>query len=299
MDIELRLLRSFVEIYEKGSLSRTAEKLCCTKAAMSMRLKLLETEIGETLFKRHHHKLEPTFKGTEFYARALIVLAAYDEMISATRSRVTRQKIKIGVPDDYALGILPNALARISEEPWQADIEIICDLSANLVTSLHRQEIDLAVVTLAAQPSGALVSARVGLGWVFHPDMSPKLGEPISIAAYPEGCVFRRAMISALEAVHKPWLVAAQSRNHAGIIAAVRGQLAVTSMAFGTTPAGLTMSVETECLPSLGTVPIYLLGAGTSRSRKLMQIEAAIEAEISLLEININKEKVENSNFSR
>ena len=34
MDLELRLLRSFVAIYECGTLSRAAERLGCTQAAM-------------------------------------------------------------------------------------------------------------------------------------------------------------------------------------------------------------------------------------------------------------------------
>ncbi len=74
MDIDVRLLRSFVSIFERGSLSRAAEHHSCTQAAMSMRLKWLESEMGEALFVRHHHRLEPTFKATEFYARALVVL---------------------------------------------------------------------------------------------------------------------------------------------------------------------------------------------------------------------------------
>jgi len=76
MDLELRLLRSFVAIYECGTLSRAAERLGCTQAAMSMRLKLIETEIGDVLFRRQHHRLEPTSRGAELYARALGVMAA-------------------------------------------------------------------------------------------------------------------------------------------------------------------------------------------------------------------------------
>ena len=77
MELELRLLRSFAAIYEEGTLSRAADRLHCTQAAMSMRLKLIETEIGETLFLRRHHRLEPTSKAAELYARAVGVLAAH------------------------------------------------------------------------------------------------------------------------------------------------------------------------------------------------------------------------------
>jgi DNA-binding transcriptional LysR family regulator len=44
MDIELRLLRSFALMHEAGLINRAAEWTACTQAAMSMRLKVIETE---------------------------------------------------------------------------------------------------------------------------------------------------------------------------------------------------------------------------------------------------------------
>lgn len=279
MDIEVRLLRSFVAIFERGSLSRAAEKLACTQAAMSMRLKLLETELGEPLFLRQHHRLEPTFKGTEFYARALSVLAAYDEMISVTRSHRPRQKIRLGVPDDYALGILPRVLSQV--DGGGIEIEVLCDLSANLATAVQRQELDIALVTLAARPLAAADAIEVDLRWVLHPNAGENLREAVPLAAYPEGCVFRRAMIAALEEQGHAWHVLAQSRNHAGIMSAVRGKLAVTAMARGTAPPGLTEVAENEFLPRLAPVPIYLLSNAKPADRPVQRIEALLRAALA------------------
>ncbi len=189
MDIELKLLRSFVAIYEHGTLSRAAEASNITQAAMSMRLKLVETEIGETLFLRRHHRLEPTSKGAALYARALPVLAAYDEMISATRSRKTRQMLRLGVPDDYALGILPKALARLGPDSG-FDIEIVCDLSAALADRVQHRELDLALATLAARPSDAVFEAEVQLRWVMLPEATGLTGETVPLAAYPRAACF-------------------------------------------------------------------------------------------------------------
>ena len=285
MDIDVRSLRSFVAIYEKGSLTRAAELLACTQAAMSMRLKLLETELGEPLFLRQHHRLEPTFRATEFYAKALTVLAAYDEMISSSRSRAPRSKLRLGVPDDYALGILPRALAAVQRGPRPIEIEVTCDLSANLAAALNRKDVDLALVTLAAQPASALASVEVGLRWVHDPGFAPRAGEPIGLAAYPEGCVFRRAMIAALEEAGMPWAVVAQSRNHAGIVAALRGGMGVSAMAAGTAPAGLIETEETAWLPRLSPVPICLLGPAGHQSPDLAALVAAISGELERMAV--------------
>ena len=256
MDIELRLLRSFVQMHETGSISRAAERLGCTQAAMSMRLKMLETELGAPLFQRGPQGLRPTSRGAELYARALGVLGAYDEMVSATRSRPARERLRIGMPDDYALGWLGPALAGLALD--RVEVEITCDLSAHLMAAVQRQDLDLALVTLAARPALTLAMAKVPLVWI---GQQPK-GE-VRLAAYPEGCVFRKVMIEALERAGTPWRVAVQSRAHAGIFAAVRAGLAVTTAARGTAPPDLPECRDLAVLPD---VPLYLVGAPARRA---------------------------------
>jgi DNA-binding transcriptional LysR family regulator len=246
----------------------------CTQAAMSMRLKLIETELCETLFQRRHHRLEPTTKAAELYARAVGVLAAYDEMISATRSQKSREKLRLGVPDDYALGILPRALARLGPDNGY-DIEIVCDLSANLAAAWQHQQLDLALVTLAARPADSLFETELPLRWVFSAACPPVPGAAVPLAAYPEGCVFRKAMIAGLERARKPWHVQVQSRTHAGILAAVRSGLAVTSMAAGTSPEGLCEIEASADLPQLPRVPVSLIGRPGSQMAKLLLDELA------------------------
>lgn len=257
MDIELRLLRSFVQMHEAGSISRAADKMGCTQAAMSMRLKMLETELGAALFLRSPQGLEPTPRGAELYAKALGVLGAYDEMMSATRSRPARDRVRLGMPDDYALGWLGRVLPGMQA----VEFEITCDLSAQLMAAVQRAEIDLALVTLASRPGLAVAAREVPLHWV----RSGALPDQARLAAYPEGCVFRRAMIGALEAAGEGWQVTVQSRSHAGIFAAVRAGIAVTSVAAGTAPADLVEFAEAPGFPALPAVPVYLVAAPTLR----------------------------------
>jgi len=252
MDIEVRLLRSFVAMHEAGSITRAAERLACTQAAMSMRLKMLEAELGAPLFHRSPQGLTATPRGAELYARALGVLAAYDEMLSATRQRPAAQRIRIGMPDDYALAWLGPALQALSLD--RAEVEITCDLSAHLLAGVERQDLDLALVTTQSRPQSARAEAVVPLVWAGQPATGV-----LRLAAYPEGCVFRKAMIETLEKAGRPWTVAVQSRSHAGIFAAVRAGLAVTSVAKGTAPRDLSEVAQAPGLPALPPVPVYLV----------------------------------------
>jgi DNA-binding transcriptional LysR family regulator len=266
MDIELRLLRSFVLMHEAGSISRAAERMGCTQAAMSMRLKTIETELGAALFLRTQQGLDPTPRGAELYAKALGVLAAYDEMMSATRARPMAERIRLGMPDDYALGWLGPVLAKLSLD--RAEVEITCDLSAHLMAKVQRQDLDLALVTLDSRPALTRAAAEVPLSWV-----GAAQGGTVRLAAYPEGCVFRRAMIASLQAAGRPWQVAVQSSSHAGIFAAVRAGVAVSAVATGTAPPDL---VEGGAgLPALPRIPVYLVS--TAKLRPLARrLEAAL-----------------------
>lgn len=255
MDIELRLLRSFVAIHETGSVSRAADRMACTQAAMSMRLKMLETEIGAPLFLRRPGGLQPTPRGAELYARALGVLSAYDEMLSATRSRPPRDRLRLGMPDDYASGWLGGLIADLGPAFDRLEIDLVCDLSANLMAALERREIDLALVTTAARPAGTTSTVEMPLHWLTAADWT---GE-VTLAAYPDGCVFRRAMTQTLDAAGRVWRVGVQSRGQAGIFAAVRSGRAVTAVAAGTGPADLTERATAPGLPALPPVPLHLV----------------------------------------
>ena len=266
MDIELRLLRSFVLMHEAGSISRAAERMGCTQAAMSMRLKTIETELGAALFLRTQQGLDPTPRGAELYAKALGVLAAYDEMMSATRARPMAERIRLGMPDDYALGWLGPVLAKLSLD--RAEVEITCDLSAHLMAKVQRQDLDLALVTLDSRPALTRAAAEVPLSWV-----GAAQGGTVRLAAYPEGCVFRRAMIVSLQAAGRPWQVAVQSSSHAGIFAAVRAGVAVSAIATGTAPPDL--GEGGAGLPALPRIPVYLVS--TAKLRPLARrLEAAL-----------------------
>lgn len=54
-DMELRVLRYFLEVAHTGTLTAAAAKLNVTQPALSRQLKLLETELGVTLINREHN----------------------------------------------------------------------------------------------------------------------------------------------------------------------------------------------------------------------------------------------------
>ncbi|WP_374372588.1 LysR family transcriptional regulator [Tabrizicola sp.] len=252
MDIELRLLRSFVALHEVGSVSRAAERMACTQAAMSMRLKQVEAEIGAPLFLRHPGGLVPTPRGTTLYSHAVSVLAAYDEMLAQVRTRPQRDRLRLGMPDDYALGWLPGLIADLGPAFERLEIELVCDLSANLVAAIDRRDIDLALVTTATPPPRTRTSVELPLVWLTG---APSTDGQVTLAAYPAACVFRSAMTRTLDAAGLPWRIGVQSRGQAGIFAAVRSGRVVSAVVAGTGPGDLVETTSAPGLPAQPPVP--------------------------------------------
>jgi hypothetical protein len=66
-----------------------------------------------------------------------------------------------------------------------------------------------------------------------------------------------------------------ESRTHAGIISAVKAGVAITSMAKGTIPAGLHEANDGWEMPSLPSVPLYLIGKAPTHVMNMLKDEVA------------------------
>ena len=91
-------------------------------------------------------------------------------------------------------------------------------------------------------------------------------------------------MIAALEAEGAGWTVAVQSGSHAGIFAAVRAGVAVTSVAAGTAPPDLEEVASDAGLPALPRVPVYLVTTPHLRpaARRMAEALQAVLSEMAV-----------------
>ncbi|WP_320821867.1 LysR family transcriptional regulator [Reinekea sp.] len=76
MDTEL--LKTFLAVQQSGHFGRAAEDLFVTQAAVSARIKLLESLLGSPVFSRYRNNLQLTDTGERLVPHAQSVLAAWD-----------------------------------------------------------------------------------------------------------------------------------------------------------------------------------------------------------------------------
>ena len=74
--MDLESLESFLEVEKHKNFTKAAESLFCTQAAVSMRIKRLETALECGLFKRCGRRVELTREGEIFLGDSLAKTAS-------------------------------------------------------------------------------------------------------------------------------------------------------------------------------------------------------------------------------
>lgn len=83
-------LRSFVDVYRAGSISKAATRLGISQPAVSSHIHSLESFTGSTLFKRRSHGVDPTAEGDELARLISHDLDAIESKLATLRGHTKR-----------------------------------------------------------------------------------------------------------------------------------------------------------------------------------------------------------------
>ena len=81
------------ELAENGNITKTAEKLFVTQAALSKRIKAIEEELGVTLFTRSHYGVHLTPEG-EIVVRHISLTASQPDSLQLPQVRAFTDMLK-------------------------------------------------------------------------------------------------------------------------------------------------------------------------------------------------------------
>ena len=148
--MELHQLQGFYEVAREGSFTRAADKLYLTQPAISLQLKGLEEELGETLFERRRRNARLTPAGEILFRRAKAVfdeLAAARDEIGGLR-QVLRGRLVIGTSDTNCSYVLPPVLRGFRDRYPEVEIDIRNKMSSEVGRMVLGDEVDLGLATL-------------------------------------------------------------------------------------------------------------------------------------------------------
>jgi DNA-binding transcriptional LysR family regulator len=122
--------------------------------------------------------------------------------------------VRLGMSEDFAAYRLTEMLSGFVRSRPGLRLDVRCGLSVHLGQALERGELDLALLRLHW-----IASRRYPID--FRRD-------PLPLAVFEQGCLYRNRAIHALEAAGRAWHIAYSSPNLLGIQAAVSAGLGVS-----------------------------------------------------------------------
>jgi DNA-binding transcriptional LysR family regulator len=256
-DLDIDLLRAFVGVAESGSFTRAAEKLNRTQSTVSQQIQRLEQAANAPLLLRDTRSLQLTEDGDRMLTYARRLLSLHDEARAAIGGVSHSGEVRLGVSEDIAPVALPRALAEFSRVHPRLHIAMHCDLSLVLTKQFHRGDLDVAVVKQdPSERSGQRLKVDP-LVWFAGPGLALDPAEPLPLCLWPQGCIFRDRIITALDSAGIRWRVAYTSPSLAGVRAAVAAGLGVSAMMASVIEPGLKLVDRRRLkLPDLGEVAL-------------------------------------------
>lgn len=255
--LDLDLLKAFVSVADHRSFTRAARALNRTQSAVSMQIKRLEQVIDAALFVRNKANvvLSSAGEGLLVYARRILLLN--DEALSRLREGAIEGVVRIGVMDDYGSVVMPPLLSRFVSRYSGIHVEMETGLTGAMIGRLGKS-FDL-VIAMHPESSGEGQFLRreqaIWAGGVSH---AAETFDPVPVALYPQGCLFRKWATEALDRAGRPWRMAFVSHSLAAVEAMVAQGLAVTVMKSGTFPSTLRALSDREGMPELPAADIRL-----------------------------------------
>ncbi len=143
------LLTTWVAVVDAKSVSAAATLLGISQAAVSQRIKQLESSLGATLLDRSTRPARPTITGERLFDHATQLLLRADEMVESVRSlsRAKRHIVRFGCVDSFAATIGPTLIRGLSGASRQ--IRLWSGLTPILDSLLESRQLDIAVTTSA------------------------------------------------------------------------------------------------------------------------------------------------------
>lgn len=140
-------LKTLIHVAELGSLTKAADRLRIAQPALSRQIRLLESELGTSLFDRHGRGMSLTAAGADVLDHATLILSELDAIRNSATGKHSsfRGLVSVGMTPTVAEIATVPLMKRIKNEHPQLSVRFSSAFSGYLLDWLQRGELDLAV----------------------------------------------------------------------------------------------------------------------------------------------------------
>lgn len=257
LHLDIALLRSFAAVADAGALSRAAERVGRSQAALSMQMKRLEEILDQPLLTRTGRGVILTVQGERLLVHARRILVAHDDALAELSGRSLSGTLRFGCPDDYAQAFLPALLRGFAQRHPAVAIEVVCAATPRLEDRLARGGLDLALISVPGTAAHEHLRCE-DLVWVGPRAAPATLPDPLPLALGDPDTLDHRAALAALDRAGRTYRVAYASGSLSGLLAVVRSGQAVAVLTRSAVPSDLRILPRADNLPNLPRIGLTL-----------------------------------------
>lgn len=193
--MDLYQLRGFYEIALARSFTRAADKLFLTQPAISLQIKALEDELGESLFDRKRREIRLTAAGEVLFKHVQQIFDGLEDARNeiAALHKELNGRLVLGTSDTNCTYILPGVLEEFRRCYPAVDLDIRNRISPEIANLVANDGVDIGLVTLPVR----------------HRDVQahPLLQRQDVLICRPDHCLRERKRIRLTEVTTFPLLV--------------------------------------------------------------------------------------------
>ena len=142
--MEIRQLQTFVQAAQLESFSKTAELLGYSQSAITVQMRLLETELNTRLFDRMGKKVVLTPQGREFLKSANKILYEVNKASkSMNDDRELTNPLHVGTIESLCTAKFPRILSEFHSLHPRVNLQITIDSPEKLIRMMDHNELDL------------------------------------------------------------------------------------------------------------------------------------------------------------
>jgi DNA-binding transcriptional LysR family regulator len=277
LDLNPSILRTFLAVGESRSFTAAGAQLDISQSAVSQHVKRLEDAVGQRLLLRDTHGVTLTGEGDAMIEMARNILEANDRLRHFFVDKGNRERLRLGISEDFAMSRLASALAVFRRIGPAVDIELTVGLSCYLYQRFDAGELDVIFVKRKPGDKRGRTAWREGLVWIARQGLWISPDKPVPLVAYSPPSITRSLAIETLKAVNRSWSISCSSGSLSGLCAALSAGFGVAAHSSRLIPPGLTrLSPEIE-MPSLPEVEFVAIGPGRSHRLAMRMVDTLVD----------------------
>ncbi len=259
--LDLDQLQTFCSIADCSSFTQAAKRVYKTQSAVSMQIKRLEERLEAKLFKREGRKISLTPEGEALYALARRMLRINAEIFDIFSHGDLAGNIRFGVPDDYAVRLLPIVLSSFQRTNPKISVDVKCMSSDHLLAGMSEGRFDLIVFSQGTLDEYGELFRTEKVLWVASKNSEALTADILPIATGPPTCCWRANAIEGLNRMGIKYRIAYTSSDATAISSAVLAGLAVGFLPQSALQPGMIEIGKSHNLPPLRNAQIALMRA--------------------------------------